>query len=257
MDFTIKKYIELLDALIQAGYSFQTFSEFIKAPKKKSIILRHDVDLKPQNSLMFAKIQSSKNIKGVYYFRSVKESFRPKIMRKINELNHEIGYHYECLALKRGNQTEAIKKFEKDLNKFRQIVSIDTICMHGSPMSKYDSKDLWKDYKYTDFDIIGEPYFDIDFNKVMYLTDTGRSWDNKKISIRDKVKTPFDTNIIHTNDIIRAVTEGNLPNQLMINFHPQRWTNNPIFWLQELIFQNLKNIVKKIIIYRSKSFDKN
>ena len=43
MDFTIKKYIELLDALIQAGYSFQTFTEFIKAPEKKSIILRHDV----------------------------------------------------------------------------------------------------------------------------------------------------------------------------------------------------------------------
>ena len=100
MDFTIKKYKELIDALIQAGYTFQTFAEFIKSPKEKTIILRHDVDSKPQNSLIFAEIQSKRNIKGVYYFRSVKESFKPSIMRKINNLNHEIGYHYECLALK-------------------------------------------------------------------------------------------------------------------------------------------------------------
>ena len=252
MDFTIKKYKELIDALIQAGYSFQTFAEFIKAPKEKTIILRHDVDLRPQNSLLFAEIQAKRNIKGVYYFRSVKKSFKPSIMRKINKLNHEIGYHYECLALKKGNNDEAIRKFETDLLKFREIAPIETICMHGSPMSKHDSKDLWKTYNYNDFEIMGEPYFDIDFNEVMYLTDTGRSWYNKKISIRDKVMTPFDINIRHTDDIISAAVEGNLPNQIMINFHPQRWTNNPILWLQEFFFQNLKNMVKKIIISKSK-----
>ena len=36
MDFTIKKYEELIDALIAADYSFQTFSEFIKKPQKKN-----------------------------------------------------------------------------------------------------------------------------------------------------------------------------------------------------------------------------
>ena len=86
----------------------------------------------------------------------------------------------------------------------------------------------------------------------MYITDTGRSWNNKKISIRDKVETPFDNNFRHTDDIIQALSLGNLPDQIMINFHPQRWTNNPIFWLQELIFQSIKNIVKKIIVSKSK-----
>jgi hypothetical protein len=46
---------------------------------------------------------------------------------------------------------------------------------------------MWKDRNYKEFGIIGEPYFDIDFNKVMYLTDTGRRWDGDKVSIRDKV----------------------------------------------------------------------
>ena len=50
MDFKIKNYSELLTKLIEKGYSFQTFSEFLKSPKNKVIILRHDVDLLPQNS---------------------------------------------------------------------------------------------------------------------------------------------------------------------------------------------------------------
>ncbi len=59
--------------------------------------------------------------------------------------------------------------------------------MHGSPLSKYDNKLLWKYYNYRDFGIIGEPYFDVNFSKVLYLTDTGRRWNGEKVSVRDKV----------------------------------------------------------------------
>ena len=60
--------------------------------------------------------------------------------------------------------------------------------MHGSPMSKYDSKDLWKKYNYKDYNLIGEPYFDVNFNEVFYITDTGRRWDGEKVSVRDRVE---------------------------------------------------------------------
>ena len=33
---------------------------------------------------------------------------------------------------------------------------------------------LWEKYDYRDFGIIGEPYFDINFEEVLYLTDTGQ-----------------------------------------------------------------------------------
>ena len=49
--------------------------------------------------------------------------------------------------------------------------------MHGSPMSRWDSRLLWKYYDYHDFGIVGEPYFDMNFDEVLYLTDTGRRWD--------------------------------------------------------------------------------
>lgn len=169
MDFIIHVYTQLLDSLKSKGFAFQTFEEFIKNSKIRSVILRHDVDLLPYNSLVFAKIQAQLGIRGVYYFRAVPESWDEKVILGISELGHEIGYHYECLTTASGDLEKGIKDFEKNLNALRKLASVTTICMHGSPMSKFDSKDLWKKYNYKDFGIIGEPYFDVDFKKVFYF----------------------------------------------------------------------------------------
>ena len=93
---------------------------------------------------------------------------------------------------RRGDEIEkelvdiAIKRFSENLEKLRKIAPVRTICMHGSPMSRWDSRLLWKYYDYRDFGITGEPYFDVDFDKVFYLTDTGRRWDGDSFNIRDK-----------------------------------------------------------------------
>ncbi|MDB2495385.1 hypothetical protein N9X07_04285, partial [Flavobacteriaceae bacterium] len=185
MDFTIKKYTELLTVLIEKGFSFQTFAEYLKNPKNKVIILRHDVDLLPQNSLEFAKIQTEMGVKGVYYFRAVPESWDDDIIKAISNLGHEVGYHYENMDSCNGNQAKAWDDFTFNLNKLRELVDVKTICMHGSPLSKYDNKDLWSKYNYRKLGIIGEPYYDVNFDEVFYLTDTGRRWDGWKVSIRD------------------------------------------------------------------------
>ncbi len=244
MDFTVKKYNELLRSLIDQDYSFQTFEEFLKAPKARSIILRHDVDLMPANSLAFARIQANQNIKGVYYFRAVPESWDEAVIKEIASLGHEIGYHYECLTTCDGNLEKGIKDFESNLNKLRKLAPVVTICMHGSPMSKYDSKDLWKHYNYRDYQIIGEPYFDVDFREVFYITDTGRRWDGDKVSVRDKVNSSFNLSFHTTQQIIEAAQKNKLPDKIMMTFHPQRWNDNLFNWSKELVVQNIKNIVK-------------
>ncbi len=193
--------------------------------------------------------------------------------------------------------------------------------MHGSPLSKWDNRDLWKKYDYRDFGIIAEPYFDLDFDEVFYLTDTGRRWDGSSVSVRDKVsgqltkrrdgilspgmnrmnrmipagldgknkrdewmeplgrmnrtirmvgwkKTPQlntlegdpvqrgkefrDLKIRHTWDIILAAERGVLPDRIMINTHPQRWDDRFGPWVWELVWQNFKNVVKRIKVLRFK-----
>jgi hypothetical protein len=214
------------------------------------VILRHDVDRLPQNSLIMAKIEAEFGIKGSYYFRIVKESNRPEIIKQITELGHEIGYHYEDLTTAKGDANKAFEFFQKHLHYFQQYYPVRTICMHGSPMSKYDSRDIWKHFDYKELDIIGEPYFDVDYHKVFYITDTGRNWNKASSSVRDKVQSGFNINISSTDHIIKLAQNKKLPSQIMITLHPQRWTNNPLLWTKELILQNIKNIIKLLFFVR-------
>jgi len=233
-DFTIKKYTKLLKALLNRGFFLVSFEMFLEKLMENVIILRHDVDNFPENSLRTARIEHDLGIKGTYYFRSVSGSFDKKIIRQIAHLGHEVGYHYENLSeiskkykvsSKKGrleNKTnglndevtsrrrkrkagrlegengrleeknywkverseipkakrcgngstikrksvddiplwvweKAIENFRVNLEKFRKIYPVKKICMHGSPLSKYDNRLLWEKYDYRDFGIIGSP----------------------------------------------------------------------------------------------------
>lgn len=238
MDFTLSKYKELLLAL--KGYG--------------DVMLRHDVDMKPQNSLRIAQIEKELGWKATYYFRAVPESWDDSIILEIASLGHEIGYHYESLTTCDGNIEAAYQDFCQNLEKLRLLVPVTSICMHGSPKSKWDSRDLWKYYDYHALGITFEPYFDVDFSKRFYLTDTGRRWDGFKVSVRDKIPVYQDEWVkkgwlFHSTDgIIRAIESGCLPKCLMITTHPQRWTDNTASWLKEMATQKIKNAVKRIIV---------
>ncbi|MFC5048575.1 hypothetical protein ACFSTE_08825 [Aquimarina hainanensis] len=245
MDFTIQIYTQFLKSLQAGGYCFQTVEQYLNTPKERTIMLRHDVDLLPLNSLGFAEIQSDLGIVGTYYFRAVPESWNEEVITYIASLGHEIGYHYECLTTCNGDMEKGIVDFEENLNALRKLAPVKTICMHGSPMSKYDSKDLWKQYRYQAYDIIGEPYFDINFDEVFYITDTGRKWDGHAASVRDKVQTSFTQRYHTTKEIIDAIAAGDFPSRVMFTFHPQRWSDNFIKWGKELVVQNVKNVIKK------------
>jgi len=146
----------------------------------------------------------------------------------------------------------AYAEFCENLERFRKVVPVETVCMHGSPRSEYDNRDIWKKYDYRTLGITGEPYLDVDFGHVLYLTDTGRRWNGWKSSVRDKIPQQDDwirKGLVFrsTNDIIRACKNGKLPDRIMMTFHPQRWHDDPLLWTKELILQNLKNQVKRLL----------
>jgi len=245
-------YEQLLIALKKNKYISITSNEYINAcnvlKNNKIIILRHDVDHNSRNCIEIANLERKYNLRAIYYFRNINGKFDKRLISMIERLNHEIGYHYEVLAKTKGDFDKAIDLFSYELEELRGLTSIKTACMHGSPLSKWDNKKLWDKYNYNDFDIQFEPYFDIDFNKVFYLTDTGRRWNEKRISLRDKVRSKFEFRIKSTSDIIRTLNNDELPEKLMINCHPHRWNDKLLPWLKELIWQNIKNIGKRILI---------
>lgn len=290
LDFTIKLYRILLETLTEQGFSFVTFRELLSNPGKMVVVLRHDVDKLPLNSLLLARIQHKMGIKVTYYFRAVQESWNDAIIKELADMGHEVGYHYEDMNrykvhgrmryVEEALARIAIESFAKNLENLRLIAPVKTICMHGSPIGRWDSRLLWKYYDFKDFGIIGEPYFNVNFEEILYLTDTGRKWNGNIVSVRDKASEnleqltfdkfsdwkvkPVRGSLMNmtiasssyqnkylfrsTYNIIRAAERGELPDRMMITFHPQRWTDKPVRWIKELVWQNIKNVGKYFVI---------
>jgi hypothetical protein len=170
----------------------------------------------------------------------------------------------------------AVDSFRKNLAKLRDIVPVDTVCMHGSPLSLFDSRLLWKYYDYSNMGIKVEPYLDFSLESMLYLTDTGRRWDGSSVSIRDRVYKRDDSyysrwkkkprpgsamlmteksealqrqyRFRNTDNILQAISSGNVPERLMITFHPQRWNDSTLPWLREYLWQNSKNAIKYFMV---------
>lgn len=191
---------------------------------------------------------------------------------------------YGRSALNPGPQNEektrlAYERFRTNLEGLRRLAGVNVISMHGSPLSGVDNRLLWKYYDYRASGIVCEPYFDIDVSNVLYLTDTGRRWDGDRSNIRDRgfsadssrvngqyggwkacpvhcsmmnmtedgllFKSRFQ--IRRTSDLIALAEKGSLPDRLIINTHPQRWTDSTMPWITEYLTQNIKNQIKRMI----------
>ncbi|MBP5318695.1 MAG: hypothetical protein J6Y77_04775, partial [Paludibacteraceae bacterium] len=237
-DFSHTAYRQLLEALQQAGYRFLTFGQYLQAKAsgsalpEKYVMLRHDVDQCANDSTKISNIEYSQNVRASYFYRAwILDD--PRELLAVKAVGHEIGYHYEDLVTAEGDLERAIGYFEQHLNKLRLYADVSTICMHGSPRSKYDSKALWQRYDYHDYGLQGEPYFDLDLSQVCYLTDTGGRWDGYRFSVRDKMPDRYQHDwesrgwrYHSTFDLIAAIRQGSFPPHVMLTTHPQRWSDS-------------------------------
>lgn len=243
-DFTLRSYQSLLVAFQKAGYRFQTFEEMMTCPAEgKSVVMRHDVDELAWNALKIAQLENKLGIRATYFFRIVKQSNVPEVIEQITELGHEIGYHYEDLAMAEGNEAVAIESFKKNLAYFRKYYPVQSVCMHGSSTSEYDNRLLWRDHLLSEYGLVGEPYLSVDFDKVFYLTDTGYAWDGGKFATRDIVDSGFELRFHTTSQIVDCINAGDFPDHALILAHTL-WTDSLMQWdwlhIREFFRNNLK-----------------
>ena len=243
-DFTLRSYQSLVKAFQEAGYRFQTFEELMTVPYEgKTVVMRHDVDELAWNALKMAQLENRLGVRATYFFRIVRQSNVPEVIRQIAALGHEIGYHYEDLATAKGDEEQAMASFEKNLAYFRTFFPVKSVCMHGSSSSMYDNRELWKEHQLSDYGIVGEPYLSVDFDKVFYVTDTGYAWDGGKYAVRDIVESNFGLKFHATDDIVRGVQNGDFPDKALVLAHTL-WTDNWLQWNWLHIREFFRNHVK-------------
>lgn len=252
-DFMFGKYRVLCRTLLDQGYAIVPVIEWLcrddtgMIPGPRVAVVRHDVDRKPGKALVMAELEHTLGIRSTYYFR-YPSSFEPEIIRQISAFGHEIGYHYEVFSKAKGNPEKAIHLFEQELGILRTVCEIRTICMHGSPLSRYDNRDLWNYYDIRDYGIEGGAYLSFQDSTLRYFTDTGRSW-NGAHSVRDVmhgVEPPIPS-VETTDDLIAwIITSGE--DRLYLTVHPERWAIRDGEWIAGFVKDLVVNAGKGILM---------
>ena len=92
-EFTMERYTELCKAIASSKYRTATVAEHLKKPKSRTIILRHDVERRLADTIAMAKIEKRFGIAATYYIRVQEDTFIPRVMKGLERMGHEIGYH--------------------------------------------------------------------------------------------------------------------------------------------------------------------
>lgn len=173
-DFTLKNYRKLI-RMAKKNFLFKGFDEINF--HEKFILWRHDLDFSPQIAVKTALIEFEEGVKATYFVNLHSEFFhfweKPvfKCLKKISELGHDIGLHFDCHFY----ENEINTKFEKLLSKerdFLQIelgVKINSFSFHN-PSRKILEMD---DIKYSG---MINAYSSSLMNKIDYCSDSNGYW---------------------------------------------------------------------------------
>ena len=232
--------------MLDAGYVPLTVRDYLAGQHRgrRCAVLRHDVDRRSANALAMAELEADLGIAATYYFR-YPATFVPEVIARTHALGHEVGYHYEVLAKTGGDYKKAIDLFGRELAEFREICDVRTICMHGSPLSRYDNRDLWEAYDFREFGVVGEAYLSMVDSSLRYFTDTGRSW-NGKHSVRDVMPGMQAVPVETTDDLVRWI-ESSGAEGLYLTVHPERWAVNEGEWVVGSLTDFAVNMGKRVL----------
>jgi len=227
-----------------------TIAEYISSSVTLPVVLlKHDVESKPNRALDMARIESENGLRATYYFQASILYSHPEIIRKIADFGHEIGYHFDVLDQFDGDYRKAETEFRKVVNDFESEGHvIKTVCPHGNPIKIRDGWNSNKDFfrnpetremfpDIVDIVVCGAEIFGRNF---VYITDAGYSWYLVgSIGDNDKCDAP-DTKIQDLNLEI----ENNLQ-VCVISSHPHRWRKYLLYSVvQKVVFIFIRRFAK-------------
>jgi len=218
---TLSSYSNLIQTILRADYKIYAVDEYIREkPEKNVVVLRHDVDVNPHQALLMAKLERSLGVKSTYYFRYIPRVFNESIIKSIGEMGFEVGYHYETLDKSYGNFPEAISLFKNELESFRKIAPVKTVCSHGNVVrNKHYSGLNYDIFKFSEnlleeCNLKAEAYLNMLFSPLVYLSDSIERTSNPFKSVEDLIRR------------IEMQSEDDI--NYYILFHPCLWPNGTV-----------------------------
>lgn len=246
----LREYAALLRTLQSRGYRLLPCRAYFDRCEPPTVYLRHDVDRLSHRSVRMAGVEAALGANATYYFRCSRAGRFPEAaIQSVMQLDHEIGYHYETFVRSRGDAARAAARFERELAELRRLAGVQTVAAHGSPLSRFSNIGRSRGLELERLGLLGEPGLDFDFERVLYVTDTGGSFGSPH-NVRDRVAG---------RNLPRRATPSNLAELLqpeseplvLLNTHPERWPATAIGLCQAVVTDTVVNIAKSLVRHRS------
>ena len=170
-DFTYNAYSRMIELLKRNGYKICLYDEVAEG---KQCILRHDIDFDIKQSLELAQLEHKLGVKSTYFVLLKTDFYNPlskksiEMLKRIIELDHEIGLHFDEKSYE--DDCDVISAIKKECLILEQALdhTIKVVSMH-----RPSKKTLESNY------VIGgviNSYSEKFFKEYKYISDSRRNW---------------------------------------------------------------------------------
>ena len=179
-NFTFTHYKNTLKLALAKNYKFLRCEQHnLITQHSKVVVLRHDIDFSLEGALKLAKIENQLGITSTYFIRLHSKHYNPleynsyKIVKKIQNLGHEIGLHQEPAFASIISSTPN-KYAQQEIESFNLIfqTKIKGISTHEPTRTNIQITPQ----NISEFDIEYEAYFPIFTQNMKYISDSGARW---------------------------------------------------------------------------------
>ncbi len=230
----------------------------IDGSKKKYLVLKHDVETDVSKAYKLARIEHKYGHCGSYYVQAylMDEKKNIEMLKKMQDMGHEISYHYDVMDSCKGNLDNAISEFEANKQKFeRNGFILETLCQHGNPVVErigYTSnRDFFRSNRVREIypalcDIMVN-FKEMKNTDYLYFSDAGRKFKLIFDPINNDVVNSDDKNIVY-RDLGELFDNLNTDGGNIISTHPHRWTRSAFkYCVKSAIFKVVKAVAKLLI----------
>ena len=252
MIFVYKYWEQFCKELRDKGYVSIPARE-VSGAMESFLVLKHDIENTVPKAFRLAEIEHKYGHRGSYYAHAylLDDPKNVELLKQMQDMGHEISYHYDVMDSCHGDFSKAIDEFESNRKRFEDLgFHLETVCQHGNPVVErvgYTSnRDFFRSTKvqelYPEIADIMVDYkvkYHLDYT---YYSDAGRRF--------NLIYDPINNDIVNSDDKNTPYSDleellSSLDCKSIISTHPHRWTDSEIHYLvKEKIFRVIKVIAK-------------